>query len=719
MKLLTQNGQLDLPQDFSLLMQRNNPFLSEEGDASVPATLPSSPHNLAVLGHRERIDRAERYTNKVDAILQVGAVQKRGSLVMDTVHRSEGIDASLAIDSSDLYVKAKEKTLKQIFEETNTEGVSKITFGNVEGAMDIMQDCYEGVDTFDFTIFPVAIAPYETTVGGVKVTNYQFNNEVDNNHQLVWQARTTHEGDIQMYVPEGYGIAPFLKLHRLLHRLFQCLGYTVTENCFDDSAGNDILSHLVILHNCSDCLVRPTLYYQDLVPSCKLSEFLEWLLAKFHAQPVVDSETRTVKIVLLEDILASTPDEDLSELVEDNMKLQLSQTKRIVLTPTTSIEGTAAAHESFDKLVQKYGGYVECDEDQWDANSLTDCLLLRLATGQFYALTRNLSSGNQVKELLGTNYFPYDRDNSDETEAFSQSDVMPLMLVDAAHRKRDVSPFIGERLHYHTSYNGEKEDDKQEIILCQYAFAEDNSHNKLFAFWTTGTTQGYIPYATSVNGVSGMTLQMDLTNFGLYDHFWRRYNNLILNHAVHITGQIKLNLGQFLNFDMSRMKLCQGQTLLPVSASASLSDRFGLTEVEMILAKTFSDGVTDTPITPSQSTGLKWVLHFEGETPSIYEEIWDDAVTDYENTHPTYAVYDSEMTGYSIAVSGTSGSQFLGVPTFEGQTVDIGNHDLTITVQGIVYYKDTGVQPPVEGQESLTDYRTFRNAHCYFVAEPA
>ena len=120
MKLLTQNGQLDLPQDFSLLMQRNNPFLSEEGDASVPATLPSSPHNLAVLGHRERIDRAERYTNKVDAILQVGAVQKRGSLVMDTVHRSEGIYASLAIDSSDLYVKAKEKTLKQIFEEMNT-----------------------------------------------------------------------------------------------------------------------------------------------------------------------------------------------------------------------------------------------------------------------------------------------------------------------------------------------------------------------------------------------------------------------------------------------------------------------------------------------------------------------------------------------------------------------------------------------------------------------
>ena len=112
MKLITQNGQLELPKDFSLNMERTNPLLSGEGDASIPATLPSSSRNLAALGHRERIDRADRYTNKVEAILQVGPVQKRGQLVIDTMHRREGIDASFAIDNSDLYVKAKEKSLK-------------------------------------------------------------------------------------------------------------------------------------------------------------------------------------------------------------------------------------------------------------------------------------------------------------------------------------------------------------------------------------------------------------------------------------------------------------------------------------------------------------------------------------------------------------------------------------------------------------------------------
>lgn len=711
MKLITEIGLLDLPEGFSLMMERTNPLLSDQGDSTIPATLPSSPHNLATLEHRERIDRAERYINKVDAILQVGPVQKRGKLVIDTEHRLEGIDASLAIDSSDLYVKAKDKTLKQIFEEADSEGVSKMTFGSVEAAMDIMQDCYEGDDTKDFTIFPVAIAPYEQEIQGVKNKIYQYNNEVDYLNQLVWAARTTHEGDVIMYVPEGYGIAPFLKLHRLLHRLFECLGYTVTENCFDDTTGDNILANLVIVHNCSDALVRPILLYSDLVPSCTLSDFLSWLLAKFHAQPVVNSETKTAKIVLMEDMLSSTPDMDLSDKVEGDFKVQLNPSKRIVLTPTNSLEGTTPAADSFDKLVEKYGGYVEANEDQWVDQTYNDCLVLRKATGQFYALTRDLSTGNQVKEPLGSNHFVYDRANSDDTEAFSQSDVMPLMLCGLVKpmQTRDVVPFIGERLHFHTSYNGNKEDDKQEIILCQKAFSAN------FHYLTTGTTQDYIPHKTN----SGTDLALNLTNYGLYDRFWKNYNELILNYPVRLTGRVLYDLGTFLGMDMSRPKFFAGQNLMPVSASAPLNDRFGLTDVEMILVKKYVDGIADTPITPSAGTGLKWVLKFSGGSPHVIEDLWDNTVVDFENTHPTYAVAYDEMTDSSITISGSSGSQYLGLPLYEGQTIDIGNHDVVVTVNGFVIYKDTSLPQSGEQRAFLTDSQTLFNCHCIFVAERA
>ena len=218
MKLVTQNGQLDLPRDFSLNMERTNPLLSGEGDASVPATLPSSSRNLAALGHRERIDRANRYTNKVDAILQVGPVQKRGQLVLDTMHRHDGIEASFAIDSSDLYVKSKSKTLKEIFTDAVNGAVNHEDFGTVADAMTRMQAIYGGNDTYDYTIFPVAIAKYETESHGTKTEHYQYNNEDDGSHNLKYLARTVHEGDVLMSVPAGYGIAPFLKLHRLLAR---------------------------------------------------------------------------------------------------------------------------------------------------------------------------------------------------------------------------------------------------------------------------------------------------------------------------------------------------------------------------------------------------------------------------------------------------------------------------------------------------------------------
>ena len=709
MKLITANGSLVLPKDFIMEMERHNPFLSGDGDASVPASVPASMGNLAALGHRERIDRANRYTNKVEAILQVGPVQKRGQLVLNTLHCFNGIEASLAIDSSDLYTRARDKSLKAIFEECDTEGTSKMTWASVEGAMDIMQDCYEGADSYDFTLFPVAVAPYENN----NVTYYQLNNEDNGQGVLVYAARTVHEGDIKMSVPEGYGIAPFLKLHRLLHRLFECLGYTMTYNRF---AEND-LCDIVVMHNCADALVRGTLLYQDLVPSCTLSEFLEWLLAKFHAQPVVNSETKQVSIVIMEDLLANSADEDITEFVEDFWSVQLSPSKRIVLTPTNSIEGTEPANESFDKMVAKYGSYVEADEDQWVNGTLNDCLVLRLATGQFYALTRDLSTGIQQQEPLGTNHFAYDRQNSDDTEAFSQSDTMPLMMVSPRLNpespsmafKRCVCPFIGERIHFHTSYQGKEEDSDQSIMVAWKA------HNSHFAFRTTGTNQAYIPYETTQAGVTGVTLEFGLTNFAMYDKFWKRYNEIILNHATRVSAHILYNVGAFLNLDMSRPKMCQGQKLLPVSASARLAERMGLTEAEYILCKHFTDGITDTPITPIESPNLKWMLNFDGAN-DLVTRTWDAAVIDWENNNHTPTEGDN-MDDSSATIDDISGSQYLGIPTFVGQIIDMGGHSIKVIVSGIVKYYDGSHNIR---EASINGYSiTYPGIHCWFEAVDA
>lgn len=674
MRLITERGQFDLPLNFSLTLERTNPLLSDQGDATIPATLPASSRNLAVLGHKERIDRGECYLNKVDAVLQAGAVQKRGQLVIDTMHRRNGIDVSFAVDNSDLYVSGKGKTLKAIFE-SYRGGLGMVEqFASVAAAMAFMQACYEGNNARDYTVFPVVVSPYETESGGVSVKHYQYNNEVDGQGQLVWQARTVMEGGVVMSVPDGYGIAPFLKLHRLIERLFQCLHYTVTENCF----ASGTLADLVMVHHCSDCLVTPVLHYSDMAPGCTLSEFLEWLLAKFHAQPVVDSDLKTVRVVLMEDVLTGSSDMDLSGKVEGDWTVQMNATRRVVLTPKgmgeedggqetedgeETLESlTKAAGKTLNGLVKKYGSFVALNEDEWDAMEgpnapYYDRLVLRLTTGEFYTANRDLQTGAQTMKRIGTNHFVYDRYNSSEKEEHAQGDVVPLMTV-GLRGKRDVAPYIGERLHMHTS-NGTAEDQEEQCLMLAW-----RAHNVRYHWKTTGTTQSHIPYATTGFG-HGDDLAFSLTNEGMYATFWARWNTLLLNNLVRLKGRLKCNLGETMTMDMGVLKLCGGRLLLPERVTVEMGDKTGLTEVEMLLAETYTDGVADEAIGPSAGNGLKWAVSNNGEVVArnLFVQHQSEIEGDY-SSGPIEAT--ATYTGCGVAFG--EGEVNPGAPTTLGET---------------------------------------------------
>ena len=606
MELTTENGQFELPADFSITIERTNPLMSDEGDTTVPMTLPPTPNNLKVAGHKHRIDYGHPYLDKTEAILRVGPIQKKGRLVMDSVSRHDGIEAVFAFDNSDLYVAAKDKSLKEIFAPVSQ------TFSSIAAAAIDLLHIYKG-DTpgdEDYTVFPVAVSAYES--GGETV--YQYNNEISLDKQdpqspvvtqLVYNARMVHEGDRDVAVPEGYGLAPFLKLYRMIDLLFDCLGYTVTENVFSASP----YSAIVLVHNCSDALVTSTLRYADLVPSCTLSEFLTWLEAKFHVQASVNSETKTVRVLDMEDRLAAAADMDLSGMVMGDATVVLQPSKRVVLTPTTTIEGTEPAAETFDKLLDKHQQFAIVSEP-WYLAALetsmpgyTNALVMRKATGQFYTMKEGM-----INAVLGTNHFKYDRNNSEETEEYSQVDVIPLMIVRPYYYTQGgdwglysyaTAPYIGERIHLHTKLNDnedQEEEQKQEIIVVQAA------HSSLFAYVTTGTTQGYVPYHDPKSvGSTEMGLSMTMTAHGLYKRFWKQYNQLLLNSAPHIKCNLLYPLTQVLESDMATPKLLDNQKLLPVSTSTQVSAKLKATEAEFLLVQTFIDEIKDTEILPSVS----------------------------------------------------------------------------------------------------------------------
>lgn len=608
MEIVTEKGKLDIPSDLELTIERTNPLMSDEGDSTLPVSLPSSSNNLQAIGHRHRIDRFEAYTNKIDASLRIGPLQKKGKLVMDSVNRRNGIDAVFAFDNSDLYVAAKSKSLKQIFSEYNGGSGYFVRFDSIANAAAELLHIYNGdnQDQDDYTIFPVAVSRYEED--GKMI--YQYNNEIQFSQQppgpiitnLVYIARFVHEGGRQVAVPEGYGLSPFLKLHRMIDRLFLCLGYTVKENVFAQFP----FSKIVIVHNCSDCLVTPTLRYADMAPSCTLSEFLGWLKAKFHVQVSVNSENKTVRVIAMEDKVTANADDDLTQMAIGDCDIMLQPSKRIVLTPNTTIEGTEAAAETFDKLIEKHQQYAAVNED-WYLAALevavpgyTNALIMRRATGQFYTMKDGI-----IHALLGTNHFKYDRNNSEETEEYSQGDVIPLMLVEPFYYTPQgawgpysyaTAPYIGERIHAHTKLTDnedQEEEQRQEIIIAQ-AYT-----SSLFTYKTTGTTQGYIQHHDPKLGVSGTELELTLTAYGLYKVFWKKYNELLLNSSPHIKLQLKLNFKQLLNSDMTTPKLLDNQKLIPISASSQVSDKLKTTEAEFILSKSYMNEIRDTEILPS------------------------------------------------------------------------------------------------------------------------
>ena len=87
MKLITSQGELVLPTDFSFTIKQNSPIFSKEGSQSIPVTLPSSQINFSVLNNPQRTGRNSKYIRKIPAKLEAGVFHKSGQLVIDTASK--------------------------------------------------------------------------------------------------------------------------------------------------------------------------------------------------------------------------------------------------------------------------------------------------------------------------------------------------------------------------------------------------------------------------------------------------------------------------------------------------------------------------------------------------------------------------------------------------------------------------------------------------------
>ena len=244
MKLETQKGELMLPDGFAFEIQVTNPIFSNEGAASIATTLPATNDNFKVLGRPERLARSQKPVRKFPAVLKHGPFQKKCTMIIAGCSRTEGIETSLAFHESELYSEFKGKEMKDVFE-LKSASSSDFDTSSIDAAMsDLYSGYYTSGDIHEnFAIFPVAV---EKNDDGVKIVN-----EVADGG-FAYDRRNITSGDDVVNVPVGYGVTPFLWLHRAVRLLFELSGYEVARNDFEASP----FCLIVLVNNCSDTFCK-------------------------------------------------------------------------------------------------------------------------------------------------------------------------------------------------------------------------------------------------------------------------------------------------------------------------------------------------------------------------------------------------------------------------------------------------------------------------------
>lgn len=650
MKLSVPKGEISLPEDFAFDIEQNNAFFSDDGAASLPATIPATPDNLSKLSYPTRIGRSTRFANIFDAILSVGPLQKKGALVVESASE-EGITVAIGVEDSALYAKYRDTPLKDLFGR-----IVRNDYSTPAAWYTYLFSVYKQQVSDDFVLFPVGIGALDDYGNPEGLNNEPVipdgwpltrsgSSDIFN---LAHSGRMIKEGGNDVRVPDGYGIAPFLKLRVFIEKLFYLCGYTIGANCF---ATDSILSGLVLLHNCSDVICPGRIDYADLVPDVTVGELLEWIRSKFLAQVIVHPEAAKVDIVLLDDILAGEAYENLSPKLIDSLTVTLERSKRIVLTSDTSIDGASPVAETLEAMKEQYGTVAQPN------NTTAYGLHVDPATGNLSEVGVTLSKNvgdtypiGRIYRKVGTMIVAYDRKNSEESVNYAPIDpVPPMMKVNGQW----LAPYIGERIHRHTARIGEEASGKQSIIICDYGGLTvwtDTIDTGSCYFY--GTTQPY-------NNAGGTrTGKIRLNAPGLFRKFFERYNDILLNNAPKIEGRFNLSPGEILSYNLYSLKLIQGQKALPVRLDYQAGKELRCSAAAFYLVKDFADSQHDEPFTMPYTT-LTWQLN---ETQAVA------AVAAVQTANPDKTIIGRYNDEYSSHNNTDQVPLYIGSPKTAGET---------------------------------------------------
>jgi hypothetical protein len=576
----------DLAEGYVIEAEKNNPLFSGKGSQTVPVNFPASDKNNRMLDFPSRIDRTFKKEETIPVIVETGSVQQKGLL---SVHSASNriLSANIGYDESVMYAVMKDVQLKDMPILNDPEFIKSFGGSNIDQRIHSMLAHLTAVmkeqTLAEYCVFPVIVKKETVQLDGENQTRLEIINEVDDrlsadindppngkiaelkaltNRTII---RYENNEEIQLTVPKGYGVSPFLKVYRILEIIFKNFEFTVIENPFKE---HKQLKKLVVLNNTIDAVLTGTLYYKDLMPDCSIREFLDSLYAKFGMLYFVDSTSKTIRIKFLKDIVnpeASEGSIDLNPIKTEEPEISFHPAKQLRLKMNREPEDANVAFNTMEEFLNQFLNQFT-ESANWP-NHVTQ--VFRTSDSTYHI--ENIFKASSGREYYkSSDFFDWDKktENMDYEEVEMKDICLPLYLIPGALAMQTLQYLVGfKHLYSDVFVGGTKQEASGAKAKIAFAFAWGitkyrgvGSYSAFFASQFNRDTQGNF-ILDEENNKYGISLTCNRED-GLYNRFWKEYDAFLRHSNQPVKCNLHLNDNDFVKFKMDEKVFINNQPLL-------------------------------------------------------------------------------------------------------------------------------------------------------------
>jgi len=596
----------DLPEDYVIEAEKNNPLFNSKGSQTVSINFPTSDKNNRLLNFPFRIDRTFKKEETIPVIVETGSVQQKGLLSVNSAS-NKIISANIGYDESDMYAVMKDMQLKDMQILNDPEFVKSFGGDDIDQNVDSMLAhltavMKQEIEVDEYCIFPIIVKKEDyttdvlnddgTTTPNVKKTYLEIINEVDidwtiddvlNPNYTELKAiqnriitRYENSQEIQLSAPKGYGVSPFLKIYRILEIIFKNFDFTITENPFKEHRQ---LKKLVALNNSIDAVLTGMLYYKDLMPDCSIQDFFDSLYAKFGMLYFVDSNSKTVRIKFLKDILNPDTYEaiDLNQMKTEEPAISFSPPKQLRLKMNRELDDAKVAFDTFDEFLERFKNQFS-ETSHYSPNISDNKTQLFVTENSTYYIKNifTLFSQEGMQVDHSSDFFDWDKktENMDYEDIEMKDMSLPLYNYENFHNYNQY--LVGFKHLYSDVFIGES---KQEVannqakIAFVFAWGIYYSIDNGKFFFASQFNRDRV--GNFMNDEQGAKYDISLTcnrEDGLYNRFWKEYDSFIRHSNQQVTCNLHLSDNDFVKFKMDEKVFINNQPLVAEQIKYKFND---------------------------------------------------------------------------------------------------------------------------------------------------